>query len=166
MTLRWNLVAGALSHRLAAGLSPGASNAFNGNVGNVTTLVATAPNGTYFVRVHAVGVSGSGSSAEITVAAGGLAPCTQPPPSPTVQLPTVNGSTVGLAWTAATGATSYAIEAGSQSGLVNLANFSTGKTATSFTAVAVPRGTYFVRVRGQNACGTGGASNERVVVVP
>jgi hypothetical protein len=102
----------------------------------------------------------------LTVVVGGAAPCALPPPAPGFQPPTVAGSNVILSWSAAAGATSYAIEAGSQSGLVNLANFSTGNPATSFTAVAVPRGTYFVRVRGQNACGTGQASNERVVVVP
>jgi hypothetical protein len=56
------------------------------------------------------------------------------------------------------------LEAGSAFSLANLFNGNIG-TATSL-ATSVPPGTYFVRVRGVNACGTGPASNELIVAHP
>ena len=81
---------------------------------------------------------------------------------------TSSGSSVTLTWSApASGdaVTSYAIEAGSAPGLANLANFVTGSTATSFSAGGVGNGTYYVRVRAQNAAGASTASNESTLVV-
>ena len=51
--------------------------------------------------------------------------------------------------------TSYTIEAGSGPGLTNLAVLATGNNATTYTVTGVPRGTYYVRVKGQNAAGFG-----------
>lgn len=79
----------------------------------------------------------------------------------------VSGTTVILTWSAPTGAAvaSFTLEAGSASGLSDIVNFSTGSAATTFTATNVPSGTYFVRVRAQNADGTSGPSNEVVITV-
>jgi formylmethanofuran dehydrogenase subunit E len=80
----------------------------------------------------------------------------------------VTGSTVTLTWTApATGdpVASYILEAGSTPGASNLANVATGNAATIFVATGVGAGTYYVRVRAENASGAGAASNEVVVVV-
>ena len=49
---------------------------------------------------------------------------------------------------------------------VNLANADLGSNATAFGTSGVGRGTYFVRIRAKNTCGTGAASNEVVLVVP
>lgn len=79
-----------------------------------------------------------------------------------------SGSSVALTWGAplsGDAVTTYLIEAGSGSGLANLANVVTNNTATSFATSGVSNGTYYVRVRAQNASGTSGASNESILVV-
>ncbi len=79
----------------------------------------------------------------------------------------VDGSTVRLEWNMAPdGVTGFQLEAGSASGLANLATFSTNSPATALVVLRVPNGTFFVRVRGVGADGIAGpASNEIVVVV-
>jgi hypothetical protein len=68
VTLQWNSPPGAVSFVLEAGLTTGASNVFNGNVGGTNTVAAVAPPGTYYVRVRAVSACGiSTPSQEITV---------------------------------------------------------------------------------------------------
>ncbi|MBI3493165.1 MAG: right-handed parallel beta-helix repeat-containing protein [Acidobacteria bacterium] len=94
--------------------------------------------------------------------------CTAAPGAPGgLALVSNSGGTVVLSWTAASDSpTSYVVEAGSATGASNLANVDLGSPATSLTATGVGGGTYFVRIRGKNACGTGAASNEILVVVP
>jgi hypothetical protein len=99
----------------------------------------------------------------------GLTPSAEPQPiagTPTGLTAVVTGTRVMLSWSPAPGdPTTYVIEAGSASGLADLANFATGSLATTFTAVGVPSGTYFVRVRSANAAGASPPSNEVTVVV-
>jgi hypothetical protein len=80
--------------------------------------------------------------------------------------PALTGAPAEAAVSLPSAATSYFVEAGSASGLSNLAAFSTGSTATSFSAGGVPAGTYYVRVKGQNNAGRGPASNQVTVIVP
>jgi hypothetical protein len=79
----------------------------------------------------------------------------------------VNGTTATLRWGVPPGnlPTSYVIEAGTGPGLSNITIFDTGNSATGLTVNNVPPGTYYVRVRGRDASGTGPASNEVIVVV-
>lgn len=78
----------------------------------------------------------------------------------------VTGNTVTLSWTAPTGTpTAYILEAGSGAGSANLANFSTGSPATTFTAANVPQGTYFVRVRALDSTLVAGPPSNEVVIV-
>ena len=141
------------------------------STGNLATSLTVngVNNGTYFVRVRAANSVGTGpASNEVVVIVTGVAPQPGVPGPPSGLATSVSGSTVTLAWTAASSGgspTAYLIEAGSSAGLSNLASFSTGDTATSLSVGNVPAGTYFVRVRGQNAVGTGGASNEVVLHV-
>jgi photosystem II stability/assembly factor-like uncharacterized protein len=171
VVLSWNAAADlppaplapATSYILAVGTAPTQTDLFNGSLGNTTTVSGMVGNGTYYWRVVAANAYGrSPASAESQFTVG----CTAVPGSPQMLTSSVSGSTVTLQWTTGAGVapTAYQIEAGSATGLSNLASFNTGSTAITFTAAA-PRGTYFVRVRAVNACGVSAATNEVVVVV-
>jgi hypothetical protein len=49
--------------------------------------------------------------------------------------------------------------------LSNVTTLDLGGNSTQLRASGVARGTYFVRIRGRNACGTGPVSNDIVVTV-
>jgi hypothetical protein len=64
-------------------------------------------------------------------------------------------------------ATSYQLEAGTVAGLSNAFNGDVGASPSQqFDVRGVPAGTYFVRVRAKNGCGTSGPSSEIVVTIP
>jgi Domain of unknown function (DUF3472) len=172
VTLNWAAPAGGgapTSYVIEAGSATGAANLVVFDTGNTQTSFTTigVGLGTYFVRVRARNAAGtSGPSNEVVViVGGGPGPCTGPPGAPSGLTLSINGSIVTLMWSAASGQpTAYVIEAGLSSGTSNLANFQTGNADTTLT-VAAPPGTYFVRIRARNACGTSGPSNEIVVIV-
>ena len=115
------------------------------------------------MRVRGLNACGEGpASNEVIVQVGG------PPPEPATDLrATVTGSTVALAWNAPGSGpvpSFYRLEAGSQPGLADLATVTTG--ALTYTATAVPPGTYFVRARSANAIGYSPATPDVMVVVP
>lgn len=169
VVLEWGAAGGApTSYTIEAGSSPGLS-----DLANVDTLViaasytATAAAGTYYVRVRAKNACGtSAPSNEVVVVVGNASPC-QPPGAPTRLTGSLDGTTLRLVWFAPAGAapTSYVIEAGSASGLSDLANFDTGSAATSYTATNVMIGRIHIRVRAKNGCGAGVPSNEVVTTV-
>jgi hypothetical protein len=160
VTLSWTAAAGATSHVFEAGSSPGLANLLATQV-SATSLSASAPPGTYYVRARGRNACGtSAPSADTTVVVGGCAA----PGSASPLSHTRSGRTVTLTWSGASGATEYMLEAGSATGASNVLVTSLGAN-TSVTANAPP-GTYFVRIRPRNACGSGQASNEVVIVVP
>jgi predicted phage tail protein len=145
---------------LEAGSQPGAANLLVTSAPFSPLVVEGVPNGLYYVRVRAVNALGvSQPSNEVEVLVG----CIAPPAAPTAPVATVSGNTVSLQWTAAAQAASYIVEAGSAPGL---ADFAAIPSTTTSLGGAVPSGTYYVRVRGVNQCGTGTASEEIVVTVP
>jgi choice-of-anchor C domain-containing protein len=87
------------------------------------------------------------------------------PSAPSNLIASQSGSSVTLSWALpSTGApTSYVLEAGSSPGASNLAVVET--VTTTMTAVSVPAGTYFLRVRARSPAGVGPPSGELVVVV-
>jgi hypothetical protein len=150
-----------------AGGPPDLANFATGNT--LTTITAFGVlTGTYFVRVLAANNAGVGpASNEVSLIVLGGSTCTAAPNAPSNLVSIVNGSTVTLGWSPSTSGapTSYIVEAGSAAGLADLATADTGSTSGSATFTGVGRGTYYVRVRGKNACGVGSASNEIVVAV-
>ena len=150
---------------IQAGTAPGLSNLANFSTGsNVPTFTATTvAAGTYYVRVLGINQGGaSGSSNEIQLIVG---PCTRVPNAPSGLTALVSGLTVTLSWTAASVLpASYIIDIGSSAGSADLGVINNG-SATSFTAMNVPAGTYYVQVQATNACGTSPASNAITVVV-
>jgi Tol biopolymer transport system component len=97
-----------------------------------------------------------------------VAPLSGTPLAPGNLAYTLNGSTLTLTWSAPSGGgapTAYTIEAGSASGAADIANISTGSTATTFSATVGGNGIFYIRVRAANASGTSGASNEIIVFV-
>jgi glucose/arabinose dehydrogenase len=159
LSLSWTRTAGAMSYRLEAGTASGIANLFDADVGDVDWLQTVVPAGTYVARVRAVNATGvSAASNEATIVVTGAAVCASPPPAPTGFTIQTSGVIAALAWAPSPGATSYRLEAGSGSGLANLAVASVG-SGTTFTASA-PAGTYYTRLRAVNACGASPPSIE------
>jgi hypothetical protein len=153
----------ATSYSVQAGSSPGASDVAEMNVDTATTLSASAPAGIYYIRVVAVNAfGGSVPSDEVTVTVG----CPSAPHTPTNLTGGSVGNLVSLTWTAAgTGcaATRYTVQAGSASGLSDLASLDVA--AGTSLSVSAPLGTYYVRVLATNDFGGSSASNEVVLTV-
>jgi ASPIC/UnbV protein/VCBS repeat protein/fibronectin type III domain protein len=127
-----------------------------------STLSSAPPPGRYYTRVRARNACGmSGPSNEIVVQVG----CQGPPGTPTGLSASVSGSLVTLNWSAGSGSAAdhYMIEVGYSSGSTTFV-LNTPNAATSLQGSAPP-GTYYVRVRAQNACGTSNPSNQVVVTV-
>ncbi len=174
VTLSWTAPAGdgaepasalaglATSYVIRAGSQAGLVNLADFDTGGLATgFQATAPNGTYYVRVHSRNAFGLSPPSNEVIFTLGL--CGTPPTPPTGLGAGVSGSTVSLTWGPASGATTYVVEAGSRAGQSDLAEVNVGSDLL-FSATAAP-GVYFVRVRGTNACGHGPASNEVQVTV-
>jgi hypothetical protein len=90
------------------------------------------------------------------------------PPGPPFDLRIVAnaGGRLVLSWTGTYGGpVSYVLQAGAVPGGTNVTDSDLGDTSTTFTATGVPRGAYYLRIRGKNSCGVGVASNEAVAVV-
>jgi glucose/arabinose dehydrogenase len=86
-----------------------------------------------------------------------------PPSAPANLTAVVNGGTLRLSWTRSAGAQGYRLEAGSASGLANVANIDLGDIGS--LQGMVPPGVYFVRMKAVNAVGVSGASNQVTVTV-
>jgi hypothetical protein len=173
LAFTWNAAIGGgapSAYWIDAGSSVGLSDLASFSTGSPARSFSAAgvPAGTYYVRVRAVNGAGiSASSNEVFVFIAGSAVCSAPPTAPSGLRFAVRGSTVTVAWNAAGGSpTSYILEAGSFPGEANILVSDTGTTATALVATNVGSGTYFVRVRARNSCGTSTSSNEVAIVVP
>ncbi len=157
------------SYQLEAGSQSGAANltVIGAAITPTSLTFPGIPPGIYYARMRSVGsggVSAPSNEIAIIVGAGG---CTSPPPAPTGFASVVNGRAVTLVWSVPStsdGPASLVIEAGSATGLSNVALIAIDGGLRSLSVLAPP-GQYFVRIRGQNVCGAGSASTEIVVTV-
>ncbi len=153
----------AASYLVEAGTSLGAANVGTFTVAGTTLSAAGVPAGGYYVRVRARNGNGtSAATGDLPVAVG----CSFPV-APATFTAAVSGHTVTLGWSVAAGTTQTIVEAGAAPGFVSplvSAAFAAASTGVAFPGV--PSGTYYARVRAVNACGQGGPSIERTVVVP
>jgi hypothetical protein len=162
VSLSWSPGAGTVGpyiYQLEVGSTQGASNLVVTTVAAPGLVTNNVPNGLYWVRVRTATAAGvSGPSNEISVRVG----CVAAPAPPLGVVAQASGNTVSSGWQPAAGATGYVLEAGSGPGAADLAVVPLG--APGLVADA-PDGTYYVRVRALNACGSSGASGEAVVSV-
>jgi hypothetical protein len=171
VSLTWTAPSGTAvtSYIVEVGSAPGLSNLASVSTGTTATSFTTAgvESGTYYLRVKAVSAAGtSAASNEAKLVVGG-GTCAALPTAPAGFAVTTNTrGTVSFVWNASAGASTYVIESGSTPGSSDrLAAADLGGPATSYTASGVGAGTYYVRLRARNACGTSGASNEVLLVV-
>jgi predicted phage tail protein len=162
--LWWNRAPGAQSYLLEVGSTTGLADLFSGDIGGATTLGASAPPGTYFVRVRGINAFGVGpASNEVQVALTGTNSCATAPPAPAAASALVAGLATEITWPWTPTATSYVVEAGSSTGLSNLYRGNLGPVLSLTTSA--PAGRYFVRVRAANACGESAPTADVEVVL-
>ena len=168
VTLTWTPPAGGVTqgYWLYAGYGPGQSNALVTSLGPTPGFVGTAGVGDYYVRIAGRNTCAIGpQSAELLVS---VRACTALPNAPEALSYTRTGNVVTLRWLNPSSGnlpSRFIISAGNAPGVANLLVQNTGTNTTSFVAAAGP-GRYFVRVQGQNNCGTSGYSNEIQVDIP
>lgn len=173
VTLTWNAPTSGdpvVTYIIEAGSVSGAANLANFSTGSPATSYSASGvvASTYYMRVRAKNAAGTSAPSNEAILVVGGAACTSAPNAPSGLTSTVSGSTVTLSWNAPSGGcavTSYVLQAGSLPGLSNLANANIGTTATSFVAIGVGNGVYYVRVVAVNTFGQSAPSNEVIVTV-
>jgi hypothetical protein len=175
LSLSWNAPAGPVapvSYVLLAGSAPGRADIATVELGSpATAFAASAPPGTYFLRVAGRSACGVGAVSNDTTASigpsggggGGVVPA-----PPTGLVASVSGRVISLSWVPpATGATptGYVIDVGTISGSANLGSFDTGSTATSVSGAVGP-GRYYLRLRTRANALVSAPSSDVVVIVP
>ncbi len=162
VSLSWSPGAGTVGqvvYQLEVGSAQGAADLVVSTVAVPGLVAGNVPDGRYWVRVRSANAAGySVPSDEISVRVG----CVAAPPAPIGVAAQAAGNTVSIGWQPAAGATGYVLEAGSGPGAADLAVVPLGAAALVATA---PQGTYFVRVRALNACGSSTSSEEVVLNV-
>ena len=166
VTFAWTPGAGGCApthYVLSAGSAPSLSNIVSLNVGLQTALAAPAPPGTYHVRVAAANAWGTSvPSNEVVVSIG--ASCTVPG-APEAFTATGSATFASFQWQpplTGDAPTGYLLEAGTSATGAEIAVLPV--SGLSFGTPAPP-GAYYVRVRAQNACGTGPASSTQLLTI-
>lgn len=157
-SLAWSAPSGAVSYSVYRSTSSGAGYALLGTSPTASFLDSTAPwGGTYFYVVTATNAGGTSANSNESAT-------TILPGPATALTATGNGSSVGLSWTAPSGATSFTIYRSGRTGggYTSLAS----QSGTTYSDAAAPAGcTCFYVVTATNAGGTSGNSNEASATV-
>ena len=166
VTFTWSPGAGGCApthYVISAGSAAGLSDIGSANVGLQTSLSTAAPPGIYFVRVAGANAWGTGpTSNEVMLAVG---PSCTVPGAPQAFSAVASGTFASFQWQPPVSGdppTSYLLEAGTSAsgaelGVLPLSGLSFGTPA--------PPGSYYVRVRAQNACGAGPASPTQLLTI-
>lgn len=156
----------ATAYQIHAGSAPGLSDlALVAVSATPTGFAASAPPGTYYVRVVAVNGSGLSAPSNEVVVVIGSGGC-QAPGAPSGLTATAASGIATLRWMPpSTGGipTGYALLVGTASGLINVGTIPVGLATT--LASPAPPGTYFVRVVATNTCGASAPSPEVSLVM-
>lgn len=131
-------------------------------LGPATAFTTAARDGTYFVRLRRSDDRAAPPSNQVAVVVG----CSAPPPAPLGLTAALASGVVNFTWTPApfSSPTGYVLDAGTRRGAADIARIPLSPEASSFAAAAPP-GTYFVRVRAVNACGSSVATSDAEVTV-
>jgi hypothetical protein len=162
VTLSWSNV-GATQYFVQAGLAPGQT-LVEFPVGAATTLPASGPAGTYYVRVVGADATGRGpASNEVVVTLGGGGGCA-PPSAPYNLRAIIRGTEAFIFWREPTAgsASGYTLQVGAAPGQT-FQSFSIPGTTVNATQAS---GVFFLRVVANSACGASAASNEIQVAFP
>ena len=159
--LSWSAATGATSYNVYRGTSAGGEGTTayeTGVTGTSFSDTGLSPGSTYYYFVTAVNGAGeSGHSSETSATTVG----SQVPTAPGNLVATASGTTIGLSWSAATGATSYNVYRGTSAGGEGTTAYETGVTGTSFSDTGLsPGSTYYYFVTAVNAAGESGHSSE------
>jgi hypothetical protein len=164
VTLRWTIPSigpRPTNFVLEGGVNPGQVLASIPTNSPFPIFTITAPNGAFYVRVHALaGAERSGPSNELRI----FVKTPTPPSPPADLLGLVNGSSLGLSWR-------NTFAGGSPTAIVlNVSGAVTASLplglAESFTFSPVPSGTYTFTVSAQNTSGTSAESNAVTLTFP
>lgn len=162
LTLRWNLVLGALSYRLQVSTT----SSFTTTVADETSLLSTAkqvtglsPNTQYFWRVNAQGVGGTSDWSSIwsftTVGVSLQLPSLLSPPNGATNQPT----SLTLQWNSVTGATAYQVQVSTSSSFATTVVDDSSISGTSRVVSTLARNTrYYWRVNARNTSDASGWS--------
>ena len=165
-SLSWNLnnPAGSLSSvRLRVAMTPGGTPIADLNLAASATsfFIPSAPPGSYYVTVVAVGAGGIAPSSEFTLTLPG---CAAPPTIP------LNASSIysfiQFSWPLLPGSTGYTLELGNTpGGGPNLGAVTFPPTQTSYSHSGISDGTYYATLRSALTCGQAVSSAETVLTV-
>lgn len=161
--LRWTapLTGTPTGYVVEGGVAPGEVLASLPTGSTTPAFRFTAPNGAFYVRVHAVTASGrSLPSNEVRL----FVNSARPPSAPAGLLGTVNGSTVTLSWRNTFEGGAPTDNVLNVSGALNTAILLGG--GQSFSFAGVPAGTYTLALRSRNAAGVSQLSQSLTLTFP
>jgi glucose/arabinose dehydrogenase len=150
-----------LGYRLEVGSATGLTDLLVTETLSTALVVPNVPPGRYVVRVRGVNSSGTGGPSAERVVRVGCGGALSVPAGVTANV--IPGGEVKISWSPLDEAISYLVEAGSATGLADLAAIRVEQAAVNGV---VPPGTYYVRVRAVTACGISPSSEEIRVTVP